>query len=89
MNSDSSLLSHIGLEHFQLLEKIAASKQESKNLKYKGSVVKNEISNPFAKLEEEIRKLNLKETPAKLFRNIYVTRNVIALRKLYLTKECE
>ena len=65
------------------LKKIAAYKQETKNLKYNGSVPKKEISNhPFAKLEEEIRKLNLKETPAKFFENIYVTRNKTACRKL-------
>ena len=75
------------LEHIQLLEKIAASKQEAKNLKFQGSFAKKEISNhPFAKLEEEIGKLNLKETPARFFENIYVTRNKIAFRKLFLTK---
>ena len=82
------MIPHI-LEHIQLLEKIAAFKQEAKNLKYKESVAKIEISDPFAKLEEEIQKLNLKETPAKFFENIYVTRNRIAFRKLYLKKESE
>ena len=33
---------------------------------------KTKLNHPFAKLEEEIGKLNLKETPAKFFENIYV-----------------
>ena len=48
------------LEHIQLLETIAASKQEAKIQKYKGSIEKNGISNPFSKLEEEITKSKLK-----------------------------
>ena len=50
--------------------------------------MKNGISNPFSKLEEEIGKLKLKETPAHFIENIYVTRNIIAIRQSYLLKEC-
>ena len=49
--------------------------------------MKNEIGNPFAKLEEEDPKVEHERNAS--FENIYVTRNIIAFRKLYLTKECE
>ena len=32
--------------------------------------------------------MKLKETPAHFFENIYVTRNIIAIRQSYLLKEC-
>ena len=47
---------------------------------------KTKLNHPFAKLEEEIGKMKLKETPAKFFENIYVTINRIVFRKSYLTK---